>query len=71
MPWAVQAFPGEAYSHANPIVAAVSVPAAALLQIVIFGGLTEFGLNKGKMTMLDMFDDKTRVPGDYGTAPAL
>jgi len=69
MPWAVQAFPGEAYSHANPIVAAASVPLGAFVQILFFVGVMEFGLNKEKMTMMDMFEDKARVPGDYGFDP--
>ena len=38
-PWAVQAFPGEAYSHANPIKAAIAVPPGAWANIIVFVGL--------------------------------
>ena len=38
-PWAVQAFPGEAYSHANPIKAAIAVPPGAWANIIFFVGL--------------------------------
>ena len=56
-PWAVQAFPGEAYSHANPIKAAIAVPPGAWANIIFFVGLMEFATNRGKMTMMEMFED--------------
>eukprot|EP00540_Astrosyne_radiata_P014524 CAMPEP_0116826274 /NCGR_PEP_ID=MMETSP0418-20121206/2441_1 /TAXON_ID=1158023 /ORGANISM="Astrosyne radiata, Strain 13vi08-1A" /LENGTH=203 /DNA_ID=CAMNT_0004454897 /DNA_START=167 /DNA_END=778 /DNA_ORIENTATION=- len=40
-----------------------------MLQIVFWGGVLEFWTNKGKVTMLDMFEDKDRVPGDFGFDP--
>merc|ERR1719198_521699 len=68
-PWARGVFPGEAYTHTNPINAVFAVPPAAMIQIVIACGFIEWGLNKGKMTQLDMFDDPKRVPGDFGWDP--
>ncbi|KAH8068968.1 chlorophyll A-B binding protein [Aureococcus anophagefferens] len=56
-PWAVQAFPGDAYSHANPIKAAIAVPPGAWANIIFFVGLMEFATNRGKMTMMEMFED--------------
>ena len=45
-------------------------PAAAglspMLQIVFGLGAFEFYMNKGKVTMMDMFDDPSRVPGEFG-----
>jgi light-harvesting complex I chlorophyll a/b binding protein 4 len=37
-----------------------------MLQIVFGIGALEFYMNKGKVTMLDMFDDPQRVPGEFG-----
>merc|ERR1719506_2424350 len=68
-PWAVQAFPGDAYSHANPIKAAIAVPPGAWANIIFFVGLMEFATNRGKMTMMEMFEDPKRVPGDLGWDP--
>mmetsp|Transcript_29310 Transcript_29310/g.90679 ORF Transcript_29310/g.90679 Transcript_29310/m.90679 type:complete len:209 (-) Transcript_29310:44-670(-) len=69
MPWFQQAFPGDAYSHANPIKAALSVPSAAWAQVVLFVGVMEWSLNKGNVTMMSMFEDKARLPGDFGWDP--
>jgi hypothetical protein len=71
MPWAQQAFGGDAYAHANPIKAALAVPSGAWAQILVFCGLIEFATNnEGKsMTMLTMFKDAKRVPGDLGWDP--
>merc|ERR1712050_414328 len=48
-------------------------PAAAglspMLQIVFGMGALEFYMNKGKVTMLDMFEDPERKPGDFGFDP--
>ena len=68
-PWAVQAFPGDAYSHANPIKAAIAVPPGAWANIIFFVGLMEFATNRGKMTMMEMFEDPARTPGDLGWDP--
>ena len=43
--------------------------AGAMLQIVAWVGVLEFWSNKGKVTMMDMFDDPKRVPGDIGFDP--
>jgi hypothetical protein len=42
---------------------------SAMMQIVFGVGLWEVWTNKGKITMLDMFDDPDRVPGDLGFDP--
>ena len=68
-PWARGIFPGEAYMHTNPINAAFAVPGSSIAQIIIACGFIEVGLNKGKMTQLDMFDDPKRVPGEFGWDP--
>jgi len=48
-------------------------PAAAgispMLQIVVGLGILEWWSNKGKVTMEDMFEDSSRVPGDLGFDP--
>ena len=48
-------------------------PAAAgispMLQIVFGLGVLEFWSNKGKVTMMDMFEDPDRVPGNLGFDP--
>jgi len=59
-------YPG--YS-ANPVEAFSSVPSEGLLQIFVFMGWLEVIGNKGKYTMMDMFEDKSRVPGDLGFDP--
>ena len=38
MPWFAQAFPGDAYSHSNPIKAALAVPPEAWAQVLLFCG---------------------------------
>ena len=42
MPWFAQAFPGDAYSHSNPIKAALAVPPEAWAQVVLFCGVMEW-----------------------------
>ncbi|KAK7240501.1 hypothetical protein SO694_00111040 [Aureococcus anophagefferens] len=49
--------PSEAYSHANPIKAAIAVPPGAWANIIFDVGLMEFATNRGKMTMMEMFED--------------
>lgn len=61
--------PGEAYSALNPIVAASQVGSQPWGQIIFFAGVIEWGMNKGKITYMDMFDDPARVPGDFGFDP--
>ena len=39
-----------------------------MLQLILGMGFIEWGLNKGKMTSLDMFEDG-RAPGDFGFDP--
>jgi len=58
-------YPG--YS-ANPVEAFSSVPSEGLAQIVIFMGWLEVIGNKGKYTMMNMFEDG-RAPGDLGFDP--
>merc|ERR1711871_1400179 len=58
-------YPG--YSS-NPVEAFSSVPSAALLQIVLFMSWLEVTANKGKFTMMNMFEDG-RAPGDLGFDP--
>ena len=41
MPWFAQAFPGDAYSHSNPIKAALAVPPEAWAQVVLFCGVMD------------------------------
>jgi len=64
--YGLPSYPG--YSS-NPVEAFSSVPAEGLLQIVIFMGWLEVIGNKGKYTMMDMFEDPKRVPGDLGFDP--
>merc|ERR1712167_381258 len=61
--------PGDAYSHSNPIKAALAVPPEAWAQVLLFCGVMEWSLNGGKMTMLTMFEGKSRQPGDFGWDP--
>jgi len=58
-------YPG--YS-ANPVEAVSSVPPEAMLQIVFFMSWLEIKANKGKFSMMDMFEDG-RAPGDLGFDP--
>jgi len=59
------AYPG--YSP-NPVEAFSSVPAEGLAQIVLFMAYLEVVSNKGKFSMMDMFEDG-RAPGDLGFDP--
>uniref|UniRef100_A0A7S1D5D0 Uncharacterized protein n=1 Tax=Cyclophora tenuis TaxID=216820 RepID=A0A7S1D5D0_CYCTE len=62
------AIPG--YVHVDDSNLAPSVVGlSAMLQIVFYVGILEFWTNKGKVTMLDMFEDGDRVPGDLGFDP--
>ena len=61
--------PAEIYQNPNPIGAVSDVGPQVMLQIVFGMGFVEYGMNKGKMTSLTMFEDKDRVPGDYGFDP--
>ena len=45
MPWFAQAFPGDAYSHSNPIKAALAVPPEAWAQVLLFCGRRGDGIN--------------------------
>jgi len=63
--FSIPGFPG--YS-ANPVEACSSVSGAAFGQIIFFMAWAEFQLNKGKFTMMDMFEDG-RAPGDLGFDP--
>merc|ERR1719499_529404 len=54
----------------NPVEAFSSVPAEGLGQIFLFiVWLETYYFNKGKWTMMDMFDDPARKPGDLGFDP--
>ena len=63
--YSLPAYPG--YSP-NPVEAFSSVPTEGLLQIVVFMGWLEVVANKGKYTMMNMFEDG-RAPGDLGFDP--
>merc|ERR1719238_821400 len=52
----------------NPVEAFSSVPTEGLLQILFFMGWLEVVTNKGKFTMMNMFEDG-RAPGDLGFDP--
>lgn len=49
--------------------APAAVGQSPMLQIVFGMGALEFWSNKGKVTMMDMFEDESRVPGDLGFDP--
>eukprot|EP00640_Fibrocapsa_japonica_P005073 CAMPEP_0113952646 /NCGR_PEP_ID=MMETSP1339-20121228/90521_1 /TAXON_ID=94617 /ORGANISM="Fibrocapsa japonica" /LENGTH=201 /DNA_ID=CAMNT_0000961293 /DNA_START=171 /DNA_END=776 /DNA_ORIENTATION=+ /assembly_acc=CAM_ASM_000762 len=57
--------PGAAYQNPNPIQAVADVGVGPMLQIILGVGALEIFLYKGKITILDMFEDG-RVPGDFG-----
>lgn len=61
--------PGEIYQDPNPITAVAKVGPGVMGQIVLFGGFVEAGIYNGNMQYMNMFDDKSRVPGDYGFDP--
>merc|ERR1719183_494096 len=63
--FSLPSYPG--YSP-NPVEAFSSVPPEGLLQIVIFMGWLEVTANKGKYTMMNMFEEG-RTPGDLGFDP--
>jgi len=44
------------------------VGTSAMMQIAFAAGFEEWRTNKGKITMADMFEDESRVPGDIGFA---
>jgi len=64
--YSLPSYPGY---NPNPVEAFSSVPSEGLLQIVIFMGWLEVIGNKGKYTMMNMFEDPARVPGDLGFDP--
>jgi hypothetical protein len=53
----------------NAVEAATSVPPEAFGQIVAFMAWFEWNSNKGKFTMMDMFEDPAREPGNVGFDP--
>jgi hypothetical protein len=53
----------------NAVEAATSVPPEAMLQIVAFMAWFEISTNKGKFTMMNMFEDPSREPGNLGFDP--
>ena len=61
--------PGEMHQNPNPIAAVADVGPEAMLQLIFGVGFIEWGMNKGKMTSLSMFEDAKRVPGDYNFDP--
>jgi Chlorophyll A-B binding protein len=52
-------------SNQAPAAAGIS----AMLQIVFGLGVLEWWSNKGKVTMMDMFEDESREPGNFGFDP--
>mmetsp|Transcript_8914 Transcript_8914/g.27437 ORF Transcript_8914/g.27437 Transcript_8914/m.27437 type:complete len:203 (+) Transcript_8914:54-662(+) len=58
-------FPGEAFSHTDPIKAAIMAPPAAWAAVIFGAGCYESISNDGKMGYLDMFSDPSRVPGEF------
>ena len=62
--------PGYPGANPNPVEAFSSVPAEALVQIFLFiGWLEMYYFNDGKWTMMNMFEDPKRVPGNLGFDP--
>merc|ERR1719327_1814268 len=62
--------PGYPGYSPNPVEAFSSVPPEALAQIFGFMAWLElYYFNDGKWTMMNMFEDKSRVPGDLGFDP--
>jgi len=53
----------------NAVEAATSVSADGLRDILLTLALIEIISNKGKYTMMTMFEDQSRVPGDLGFDP--
>lgn len=54
---------------ADSNMAPLAVGIGPMLQIVFWVGLLEIWTNKGNITMLTMFEDPDRVPGDLGFDP--
>ena len=48
--------------------APTAIGTSAFLQIIFAAGVEEWRTNKGKMTMVDMFEDPDREPGNLGFA---
>merc|ERR1719183_1183265 len=61
--------PGYPGYDANPVTAFSSVPPEGLLQIAATISLVEIVSNDGKFTMMDMFEDPAREPGNLGFDP--
>ena len=61
--------PGYPGYDANPVTAFSSVPPEGLLQIAATVSLVEIVSNDGKFTMMDMFEDPAREPGNLGFDP--
>mmetsp|Transcript_17377 Transcript_17377/g.43644 ORF Transcript_17377/g.43644 Transcript_17377/m.43644 type:complete len:214 (-) Transcript_17377:470-1111(-) len=61
--------PGYPGYNPNPVEAFSSVPGEALGQIVFFMAVAEWSLNKGKYSMMTLFEDPERAPGDLGFDP--
>ena len=61
--------PGYPGYSPNAVEAFSSVPSEGLLQILFFVSWFEVWSNKGKFTMMNMFEDPKRVPGDLGIDP--
>ena len=61
--------PGYPGYSPNAVEAFSSVPSEGLWQIVFFVSWFEVWSNKGKFTMMNMFEDSKRVPGDLGIDP--
>jgi len=54
---------------ADSNMAPIAVGAGPMLQIVFWVGLLEIWTNKGNITMLTMFEEEDRVPGELGFDP--
>ena len=61
--------PGYPGYSPNAVEAFSSVPSEGLWQILFFVSWFEVWSNKGKFTMMNMFEDPKRVPGDLGIDP--
>jgi len=62
--------PGYPGATANPVEAFSAVPAEGLVQIFLFiGWLEAYYFNDGNWTMMTMFEDPKRVPGNVGFDP--
>jgi light-harvesting complex I chlorophyll a/b binding protein 4 len=53
----------------NSVDAPTVVGISAMMQVVLWVGVLEFWTNKGSVTMENMFEDKSRVPGEFGFDP--